>query len=76
MYLLDYVEYLYNVLKLQGKRRCKVTGTVFRYQVSNRQTMEPSEVEKMVDDTDESWDLTLFTCNIGGKTRCAVRCVK
>lgn len=53
-----------------------VTGTVFRYQVSNRQTMEPSEVEEMVDDTDESWDLTLFTCNIGGKTRCAVRCVK
>ena len=20
------------------------------------------------------WDLTLFTCNTGGQTRCAVRC--
>ena len=23
-----------------------------------------------------SWDLTLFTCYVGGQTRCAVRCVR
>ena len=51
-----------------------VEGVVYHYQVSNRETLQPTAVEEMVDQTKEDWDLTLFTCNTGGQTRCAVRC--
>lgn len=51
-----------------------VEGVVYHYQVSNRETLQPTAVEEMVDQTKEGWDLTLFTCNTGGQTRCAVRC--
>ena len=51
-----------------------VEGVVYHYQVSNRETLPATAVEDMIDQTKEDWDLTLFTCNTGGKTRCAVRC--
>lgn len=51
-----------------------VEGVVYHYQVSNRETLQPTAVEEMVEQTKEDWDLTLFTCNTGGQTRCAVRC--
>ncbi|MDO4324245.1 MAG: sortase [Lachnospiraceae bacterium] len=51
-----------------------VDGRVNRYQVSNRETVQPTAVEEMIDNTREAWDLTLFTCNTSGLTRCAVRC--
>ena len=51
-----------------------VEGVVYHYQVSNRETLQPTAVEEMVDQTKEDWDLTLFTCNTGGQTRCVVRC--
>ena len=50
-----------------------VEGTVFHYRVSNRETVQPTDVADMVD-SQGKWDLTLFTCNLGGQTRCAVRC--
>lgn len=50
-----------------------VDGEVFRYTVVSLETLQPSQVEEMTADSD-SWDLTLFTCNTGGGTRCAVRC--
>lgn len=51
-------------------------GQVYHYQVSNRETVQPAAIEDMIDNTKEDWDLTLFTCNTGGRTRCAVRCVR
>lgn len=53
-----------------------VNGQVYHYQVSNRETIQPTAVEDMIDNTKEDWDLTLFTCNTNGRTRCAVRCIK
>lgn len=49
------------------------TGSVYQYTVVNRETVQPTNVDKMID-RDADWDLTLFTCNTGGRTRCAVRC--
>lgn len=58
-------------------------GQVIRYQVSNRETIQPAAVDEMVHNSSaadgisaESWDLTLFTCNTGGQSRCAVRCIR
>lgn len=51
-----------------------VDGSVYHYQVSNRETVKGTAAEDMLDQTKEDWDLTLFTCNTGGQTRCAVRC--
>lgn len=57
-----------------------VDGLSIRYIVTNRETVEPTAVEQMIENTSNSetslldWDLTLFTCNLGGQTRCAVRC--
>lgn len=49
-------------------------GEVFRYTVDWVETMEPTEIERMV--SGDGWDLTLFTCTTGGAARCAVRCIK
>lgn len=58
-----------------------VKGEVFRYVVTNREIVEPTAVDQMVlnlNNSEEgfagSWDLSLFTCQPGGATRCAVRC--
>ena len=51
-----------------------VNGAKYCYTVSNRETVQPKAIEEMIGDGD--WDLTLFTCNIGGRTRCAVRCTR
>lgn len=55
-------------------------GTILHYFVSTRETVAPTAISEMIDndansDSAADWDLTLFTCNTGGKTRCAVRCV-
>ena len=46
-------------------------GNVFRYAVSSFDTVGPNDVERMISG---DWDLTLFTCNVSGQTRCAIRC--
>lgn len=57
-----------------------VEGETIHYTVTNRETVQPTAVSEMVenmsnsDEATEDWDLTLFTCNTGGQTRCAVRC--
>lgn len=48
-------------------------GNVFSYSVCELETLAPSAVEEM---TTGDWDLTLFTCTIGGATRVTVRCDK
>ncbi len=50
------------------------SGRQWRYTVANRETLEPNEVEKMIQPS-QDWSLTIFTCHFGGRTRCAVRCV-
>ena len=57
-----------------------VEGLTIHYIVTNRETVEPTDVELMIENTSNSetslmdWDMTMFTCNLGGLTRCAVRC--
>lgn len=48
-----------------------VEGTVFSYAVRELETLAPMAVEEM---TEGDWDLTLFTCTIGGATRVTIRC--
>ena len=46
-------------------------GSEFFYMVSSQQLLDPMEIETL--ETGD-WDLTLFTCTIGGKSRVCVRC--
>ena len=48
-------------------------GNVFWYQVMVIEILQPTAVEEMVSG---DWDLTLFTCTIGGATRVTIRCEK
>ena len=46
-------------------------GNVFSYAVSSLETPSPYAVSDM---TSGDWDLTLFTCTVGGQSRLAIRC--
>ena len=46
-------------------------GNVFTYQVTEILDLEPHAIEEM---TEGDWDLTLFTCTLGGASRVTVRC--
>jgi sortase A len=46
-------------------------GNEFTYEVGETEILAPTAIEDM---TYSDWDLTLFTCTIGGKTRVTVRC--
>ena len=46
-------------------------GTVFDYRIAATEVGSPFAVE---DVTSGAWDLTLFTCTLGGRTRYVVRC--
>lgn len=46
-------------------------GNVFTYAVAVREVLPPTAVEEM---TAGEWDLTLFTCTLGGRSRVTVRC--
>lgn len=48
-------------------------GNVFIYEVCLVETMQPTAVTEM---TSGEWDLSLFTCTIGGQSRVTVRCNK
>jgi sortase A len=48
-----------------------VEGNEFYYEVAQSEILAPTAVEEM---TDGGWDLSLFTCTYGGKTRFTVRC--
>lgn len=51
-------------------------GDRINYTVLERETVWPFQMERMTDPGDNLWDLTLFTCNNGGESRCAVRCAR
>ncbi len=46
---------------------------VWRYQVSEVETLRPEQVEEMITPS-AAWDLTLFTCTADGSARYTVRC--
>ncbi len=50
-----------------------VLENVFTYEVREIDILTPTAVKDMVSG---DWDLTLFTCTIGGQTRVTVRCGK
>lgn len=50
-----------------------VDGNAFRYEVFEIETLSSTSVAEM---TGGDWDLTLFTCTIGGQKRIAVRCAR
>ena len=55
-------------------------GMMIHYMVTNRETLEPTDLDSFIvnmhnnEASTMDWDMTLFTCNTGGQTRCAVRC--
>jgi sortase A len=50
-----------------------VDGNIFEYKVADIEVLERTDVEEMKSD---AWDLTLFTCTVGGSARVTVRCVR
>ena len=51
-----------------------VYGNVTAYEVEEVIILRPTDVETMMRRENGEWDLTLFTCTIGGQTRVTVRC--
>lgn len=49
-----------------------IDGNTFTYKVAVMEILEPLATEEM---KSEEWDLSLFTCTIGGRSRVTVRCV-
>ena len=47
-------------------------GMRWSYEVSYVENLQPTQIEKMTEKTEDSdnWDLTLFTCTTGGRARC------
>jgi len=50
-----------------------VEGNVFHYTVAELETLGRDDLELL---EGGQWDLTLFTCTVGGKSRVSVRCVR
>ena len=72
----NYRSHFGNLKHLRGGEEVKFTdvdGNVFCYSVEEIQILHPEDVDEM---SDETWDLTLFTCTIGGSTRITVRCTE
>ena len=51
-----------------------MNGNTYVYTVAYAESLGPRQVDMMTEASD-SWDLTLFTCTVGGSRRWAVRCV-
>ena len=51
-------------------------GFSYEYEVEYSMSLNPNQGAVLSDEKNEEWDLTLFTCNTGGQTRCVVRCVR
>ncbi|MBQ1188427.1 MAG: sortase [Peptococcaceae bacterium] len=50
-----------------------IDGNSFRYQVVEKEVLKSTAIEEM---EAGEWDLTLFTCTIGGADRITIRCEK
>ncbi|MBQ3664759.1 MAG: sortase [Lachnospiraceae bacterium] len=53
-----------------------VSGKIYQYRVLRVEILEPTQVEYLIDNENDEWDLSLFTCTLSGATRCVVRCVR
>ena len=72
----NYTTHFGKLRRLNPGDRIKFTdagGNVFWYEVVDQEILEPTMVEDM---QTGDWDLTLFTCTLGGRTRVTVRCDK
>lgn len=70
----NYISHFGNLKRLQPGETITFTdmeGNIFHYEVAVLETLEPTAVEEM---TSGNWDLSLFTCTVGGKLRVTVRC--
>jgi len=70
----NYIEHFGRLKELQTGDKVIVTdmnGRSFYFQVSNMETLGAYDTEKM---ESGDWDLTLFTCTIGGANRVTIRC--
>ena len=47
-----------------------IDGHVFIYKMVERETLNPTDIEGM---ESGNWDLTLFTCTVGGQSRVTIR---
>ena len=52
-----------------------VEGNTYHYEIAGVEILKPNQVDKLTRESDK-WDLTLFTCTIGGQTRHTIRCVR
>lgn len=50
-------------------------GNKFTYTAVVRETLMPTAVNEILSKEEDDWDLTLFTCTVGGRSRVVVRCV-
>ena len=50
-----------------------VEGNLFFYEVISMETLKPTDTRQM---EEGDWDLTLYTCTVGGKMRVTVRCAE
>ncbi len=70
----NYNTHFGQLTKLSPGSRIRFTdmdGNEFLYEVVETEILLPTEIEAM---ESGDWDLTLFTCTIGGRTRFTVRC--
>lgn len=51
-------------------------GTVRTYEITQIQEINGKDIEAMDFGSDDDWDLTLFTCTLGGQSRVTVRAVE
>ena len=50
-----------------------VRGNAFSYEVAALETLAPTATDELASG---DWDLTLFTCTVGGQSRVTLRCVR
>ena len=50
-------------------------GIRYSYEISDIEILDPTNVREMTEKSSD-WDLTLFTCTIGGQSRYTIRCVR
>lgn len=70
----NYKSHLGRLKNLKGGEEVTFTdveGNVFRYEVVLTEVLISTALEEM---KEEAWDLTLFTCTLGGQNRITVRC--
>jgi len=70
----NYAAHFGGLKRLDGGERViftDVDGNRFDYRVAWMETLRPRDVDEM---KSGDWDLTLFTCTLGGSYRIAIRC--